>query len=194
MTGCARYAWRLHTQFDLDTFAPHRIDLTVPGTRNAGANREHNVLRARLEAERCYIGDGGYASTAALLCRRRRPRQQLRHPHAGGQRLHGAGGALNCRKRALDAGIVRDAIVTCWACRSARGPLQPPGADRGHPGQAAPAADEAQTPRSSSDVIVVATLPAGPAARAGDADLQQNATRSSCFSASSSNCWGCVIC
>jgi len=57
--GRPRYAWRLHTQFDLETFAPHRIDRT--GARNAGENREHNVLRLHLEAGRCYVGDGGYA-------------------------------------------------------------------------------------------------------------------------------------
>ena len=57
--GMAVYGWKLHTQLDLETLVPHRIDRT--GARNAGDNREHNVLRARLEAERCYIGDGGYA-------------------------------------------------------------------------------------------------------------------------------------
>jgi hypothetical protein len=53
------YGWRLHTQFDLHTFSPHRIDRT--GARNAGKNRENNVLRRNLEAGRCYVGDGGYA-------------------------------------------------------------------------------------------------------------------------------------
>jgi hypothetical protein len=57
--GKAVYGWRLHTQLDLDTFSPHRIDRT--GARNAGGNREHNVLRRTLEPGRCYVGDGGYA-------------------------------------------------------------------------------------------------------------------------------------
>lgn len=56
--GRACYAWRLHTQFDLDTFSPHRIDRTP--ARNAGANRESNVLRRTLEGGRCYVGDGGF--------------------------------------------------------------------------------------------------------------------------------------
>jgi hypothetical protein len=57
--GRAVYGWRLHTQFDLDTFSPHRIDRT--GARNAGEDRENNVLRSTLEAGHCYVGDGGYA-------------------------------------------------------------------------------------------------------------------------------------
>jgi hypothetical protein len=57
--GRAVYGWRLHTQLDLHTFAPCRIDRT--GARNAGDHREHNVLRRSLEPGRCYVGDGGYA-------------------------------------------------------------------------------------------------------------------------------------
>ena len=57
--GRAVYGWRLHTQLDLDTFSPRRIERT--GARNAGGQREHNVLRRSLEAGRCYVGDGGFA-------------------------------------------------------------------------------------------------------------------------------------
>jgi hypothetical protein len=57
--GRAVYGWRLHTQLELKTFSPHRIDRA--GARNAGNNRESNVLRRSLEAGRCYVGDGGYA-------------------------------------------------------------------------------------------------------------------------------------
>jgi hypothetical protein len=57
--GRALYAWRLHTQLDLETFAPRRMDRT--GARNAGENRENNVLRRNLEAGRCYVADGTYA-------------------------------------------------------------------------------------------------------------------------------------
>ncbi len=57
--GRAVYGWRVHTQLDLGTFSPHRIDRT--GARNAGEDRENNVLRSTLEAGRCYVGDGGYA-------------------------------------------------------------------------------------------------------------------------------------
>ena len=35
--GKGMYGWRLHTQFDLSTFSPHRMDRT--GARNAGDNR-----------------------------------------------------------------------------------------------------------------------------------------------------------
>lgn len=56
--GRAMHGWRLHTQLDLDTFKA-RIDRT--GARNAGKDRENNVLRASLQAGRCYVGDGGFA-------------------------------------------------------------------------------------------------------------------------------------
>jgi len=56
--GRAQYGWRLHTQLDLETFKS-RIDRT--GARNAGKDRENNMLRAHLEPGRCYVGDGGYA-------------------------------------------------------------------------------------------------------------------------------------
>lgn len=56
--GVPVYGWRLHTQLDLETFTPHRIDRT--GARNAGEAREQNVLRRTLEPQRCYVADGGY--------------------------------------------------------------------------------------------------------------------------------------
>jgi hypothetical protein len=57
--GRAMHGWRLHTQFDLKTFSPRRIDRT--GARAVGAARESKMLQAHLEAGRCYVGDGGYA-------------------------------------------------------------------------------------------------------------------------------------
>jgi Transposase DDE domain len=55
--GVGVYAWRLHAQLELDTFTA-RIERT--GARNAGDNREANVLKRNLEAGRCYVGDGHY--------------------------------------------------------------------------------------------------------------------------------------
>ena len=52
------YAWRLHTQLDLETFNPRRMDRT--GARGSGDNREANVLRANLESGRCYVADGAF--------------------------------------------------------------------------------------------------------------------------------------
>jgi hypothetical protein len=57
--GKGMYGWRLHMQLDLQTFSPHRMDRT--GARNAGENRESNVLRRGIEPGRCYVADGGYA-------------------------------------------------------------------------------------------------------------------------------------
>ena len=105
--GLGMYGWRLHTQFELDTFTPHRLDLT--GARNAGQNREANVLRANLEGGRCYVNDGGYADRRLF------------------EQIVAAGSSFVTRaaensvfelveerelsQEALDAGVTRDAIV-----------------------------------------------------------------------------------
>src|SRR5579863_814561 len=57
--GRAVYGWRLHTQLDLETLTPHRIDRTAP--RNAGENRQSNVLRRTLEKHRPRAGTEGAA-------------------------------------------------------------------------------------------------------------------------------------
>ena len=57
--GKGRYGFRLHTQLDLETFHPRRIDRT--GARNGGKSRESAVLAGRLEAGRCYVGDCTYS-------------------------------------------------------------------------------------------------------------------------------------
>jgi hypothetical protein len=106
--GRAVHGWRLHTQLDLHSFFPHRIDRT--GARNAGPTRENNVLRRTLEPGRCYVNDGGYADRTLF------------------DDIHAAGSSYVTRVRedsvfdvreerllsdeALAAGVVRDALVT----------------------------------------------------------------------------------
>jgi Transposase DDE domain len=104
--GRAQYGWRLHTQLDLDTFNA-RIDRT--GARNAGKNRENNVLRAHLEPGRCYVGDGGYADrslfndiVAADSCYVIRLQDNAVFDVAEERLLSQA---------ALDANVVRDCVV-----------------------------------------------------------------------------------
>ncbi len=108
--GRAMYAWRLHTQLDLETFSPRRIDRT--GARNAGANRENNVLRRNLEPGRCYVGDGGYAdrslfddiaANASSYVVRLAENAVFEVARDGGERL--------LSQQALDAGVVRDAVL-----------------------------------------------------------------------------------
>jgi hypothetical protein len=106
--GKALYGWRLHTQLELKTFSPHRIDRT--GARNAGDNRESNVLRRSLEAGRCYVGDGGYAD------------RSLFDDIVDAQSSYVIRAAENSvftvveerllSQEALDAGVVRDAGVS----------------------------------------------------------------------------------
>jgi hypothetical protein len=105
--GRGVYGWRLHTQLDLETFCPRRLERT--GARNAGGQREHNVLRRGLEGGRCYVGDGGFADRTLF------------------DQVVDAGSSYVIRMRqdsvfdvveerllsqeALDAGVVRDAVV-----------------------------------------------------------------------------------
>jgi len=105
--GLAMHGWRLHTQFDLKTFSVHRLDRT--GARNAGAAREHNVLHDHLEPDRCYVCDGGYADHKLF---------DAITDIGSSYVIRSADNAVfNVREErllsqeALDAGIVRDAIV-----------------------------------------------------------------------------------
>ncbi|HEV7688729.1 MAG TPA: IS4 family transposase [Acidimicrobiia bacterium] len=105
--GTGMYAWRLHTQFELDAFRPGRVDRT--GARNAGESRENNVLRRALEAGRCYVADGGYADRSLF--------DDI--VDAGSSYvIRGAGNSVFAvvderllSQAALDAGVVRDAVV-----------------------------------------------------------------------------------
>jgi Transposase DDE domain len=105
--GKAVYGWRLHTQLDLQTFSPHRIDRT--GARNGGDNRENNVLRRTLEAGRCYVADGTYADRSlfddiadAHSCYVMRAAQNSVFAVVEERLLS---------QEALDANVVRDAVV-----------------------------------------------------------------------------------
>lgn len=62
--GSEMHAFRLHTQLDLRTFLPQRIDCT--GAANAGDLRESAVLRRTLEPNRCYVGDCAYSNYGGL--------------------------------------------------------------------------------------------------------------------------------
>lgn len=62
--GRELHGWRLHLQLDLKTFCPCRAIVT--GAVNAGEKREHNVLKAQLEAGRCYVGDGAFGDRGVL--------------------------------------------------------------------------------------------------------------------------------
>jgi hypothetical protein len=62
--GSELHAFRLHTQLDLRTFLPLRIDRT--GACNAGELRESATLRRTLEAGRCYVADSAYGNYEIL--------------------------------------------------------------------------------------------------------------------------------
>lgn len=57
--GTAKHAWRLHVQFDFDTFVPgDNVELT--DARNTGKSDEKNVLRRTLKRDCCYVMDRWY--------------------------------------------------------------------------------------------------------------------------------------
>lgn len=101
------YGWRLHTQFDLRSFTPHRLDRT--GARNAAEDRENNVLRRTLEAGRCYVADGGYADRTLFQAI-----EQAKSSFVIRAREDSVCEVVEERllsDEALAAGIVRDALV-----------------------------------------------------------------------------------
>lgn len=105
--GCAVYGWRLHLQLDLATFTPHQLQRT--GARNGGAQREAKVLRAGLQPGRCYVADGGMADRSLF-----NDIDQVKSSYvirASENSLYSVVNERLLSQEALDAGIVRDAIV-----------------------------------------------------------------------------------
>lgn len=60
--GAAHSAWRFHTHFEIDRGVPTRMEVTT--AHNGGKTDEKQVLRRRLEADRCYVMDRWYAEFA----------------------------------------------------------------------------------------------------------------------------------
>ena len=89
--GRALHGWRLHMQLDLVSFCPHKTELT--GARKSGAQGEIPGAPAVPGAGSLLCGRRRLRRPGVVR-RHRRRRQQLRHPHARGQRLWRAGGAV----------------------------------------------------------------------------------------------------
>lgn len=60
--GAAHSAWRFHTHFEIDRSVPVRMEVTT--ALNGGKTDEKQILRKRLEADRCYVLDRWYAEYA----------------------------------------------------------------------------------------------------------------------------------
>jgi hypothetical protein len=105
--GKGVYGWRLHTQFELHTFSPVRIDRT--GARNAGEQRENNMLRQHLEAGRCYIGDGTYADRSLL--NQIHDIQSVYVVRSGGRAVFEVIQERPLSPEASQAGVLRDTLV-----------------------------------------------------------------------------------
>ena len=105
--GCAVYGWRLHLQLDLATFTPHQLQRT--GARNGGDQREAKVLRNSLQAGRCYVADGGMADRS--LFNDIDQAQSSYVIRTAENSVYSVVSEKLLSQEALDAGIVRDAIV-----------------------------------------------------------------------------------
>jgi len=105
--GRPLHGWRLHTQLDLQTFCPRNIQRT--GARNAADNREARVLQHHLESDRCYVGDGGY--TARYLLNQIVEKDSSYVVRVREDSVFEVGEERLLSQEALDAGIVRDAVV-----------------------------------------------------------------------------------
>jgi hypothetical protein len=105
--GRSLHGWRLHMQLDLATFSPTRMNLT--GASNAGATREHNVLKASLKAGCCYVGDCVYSDRGlldAIVTAQSSYVMRVREDS-----VFEVIEERELSQAALDAGVVRDAIV-----------------------------------------------------------------------------------
>lgn len=105
--GSKRFAWKLHTQFEIDRHVPTRIDITSP--LNGGKGDEAQVLRQNLQPGRGYVLDRYFAQFALF------------------NEIHAIGSSYVCRVRdnstfevteertlsqeGLEAGVLRDAVV-----------------------------------------------------------------------------------
>ena len=61
-TGGTHAGWRFHTHFEIDRGVPVRMDVTP--ALNSGKSEEKNHLKARLDADRCYVMDRWYGEFA----------------------------------------------------------------------------------------------------------------------------------
>jgi hypothetical protein len=105
--GTVKHAWKLHVQFDFDSFLPCEVELT--DARNTGKSDEKNVLRRKLVKDCCYVMDRWYgqftlfneinAIASSYVCRMK----ENSVFEVIDERL------LN--DQALQAGVVRDAVV-----------------------------------------------------------------------------------
>jgi hypothetical protein len=55
--GSVKHAWKLHVNFDFDTFCPDADGLELTDARNTGHSDEKNVLRQKLKPDCCYVTD-----------------------------------------------------------------------------------------------------------------------------------------
>lgn len=107
-TGKTHCGWRLHTQFEIDSNVPVRIDVT--SAANSGKTDEKAMLRKALVAACCYIMDRWYAQYVLLndivaagsdyVCRIR-----------DNSNLDSVKKELDLTEVAIKSGVLRDFIV-----------------------------------------------------------------------------------
>lgn len=105
--GTSKHAWKLHVQFDFDSFVPTDVELT--NALNSGKSDEKYVLRTKLKRDCCYVMDRWFGQFTLF------------------NDIVAAGSSYVCRVKenssfevieerllsddALKAGVIRDAVV-----------------------------------------------------------------------------------
>jgi len=105
--GTSKHAWKLHVQFDFDSFLPTDVELT--NALNSGKSDEKYVLRTKLKRDCCYVMDRWFGQFTLF------------------NDIVAAGSSYVCRVKenskfdvieerllsddALKAGVIRDAVV-----------------------------------------------------------------------------------
>jgi Transposase DDE domain len=108
--GSVKHAWRLHVQFDFDSFLPDVDYLELTDARNSGASDEKTVLRRKLMKDCCYVMDRWFgqftlfnqinAQRSSYVCR---IKENSVFDEVIDERL--------LSDEALKAGVIRDAVV-----------------------------------------------------------------------------------
>ena len=107
--GSVKHAWRLHVDFDFETFVPDPDGIELTDARNSGPSDEKNVLRKKLRPDCCYVMDRWFAQFTLLNAINARASSYVCRARENSVFEVEREGELS--SAALQAGVVRDAVV-----------------------------------------------------------------------------------
>jgi hypothetical protein len=107
--GSVKHAWRLHVDFDFETFVPDPDGIELTDARNSGKSDEKNVLRKKLRPDCCYVMDRWFAQFTLLNAINARASSYVCRAKENSAFEVEREGELSAA--AIEAGVVRDAVV-----------------------------------------------------------------------------------